>query len=46
MMKHVNYSGINVKGIIELENEAVILATKVTDTIKIVDKRGFIKNTR
>ena len=34
------------KCIIELEkNEAVILATKVTDTIKIVDKRGFIKNT-
>tara|TARA_B100000424_G_scaffold250982_1_gene226072 strand:+ start:570 stop:1241 length:672 start_codon:yes stop_codon:yes gene_type:complete len=34
------------KCIIELEkNEAVILATKVTDTIKIVDKRGFIKKT-
>ena len=30
----------------ELEkNEAVILATKVTDTIKIVDNKGFIKET-
>ena len=30
----------------ELEdNKAVILATKVTDTIKIVDKKGFIKET-
>ena len=30
----------------ELEkNEAVILATKVTDTIKIVDSEGFIKDT-
>jgi len=30
----------------ELEkNEAVILATKVTDTIKIVDNKGFIKDT-
>ena len=30
----------------ELEkNEAVILATKVTDTIKIVDNEGFIKET-
>ena len=27
------------------ENEAVILATKVTDTIKIVDNEGFIKET-
>ena len=27
------------------ENEAVILATKVTDTIKIVDSEGFIKDT-
>jgi len=27
------------------ENEAVILATKVTDTIKIVDNKGFIKET-
>ena len=27
------------------ENEAVILATKVTDTIKIVDDEGFIKET-
>ena len=27
------------------ENEAVILATKVTDTIKIVDNQGFIKET-
>ena len=26
------------------ENEAVILATKVTDTIKIVDSKGFIKD--
>ena len=31
---------------IELEqNDAVILATKVTDTIKIVDNRGYIKET-
>ena len=30
----------------ELEkNEAVILATKVTDTIKIVDNKGFVKET-
>ncbi len=30
----------------ELEkNEAVILATKVTDTIKVVDNKGFIKET-
>ena len=30
----------------ELEkNEAVILATKVTDTIKIIDNKGFIKET-
>ena len=30
----------------ELEkNEAVILATQVTDTIKIVDNKGFIKET-
>ena len=27
------------------ENEAVIVATKVTDTIKIVDNKGFIKDT-
>ena len=27
------------------ENDAVILATKVTDTIKIVDNKGFIKET-
>ncbi len=27
------------------ENEAVIVATKVTDTIKIVDSEGFIKDT-
>ena len=27
------------------ENEAVIVATKVTDTIKIVDSKGFIKDT-
>ena len=27
------------------ENEAVIVATKVTDTIKIVDDEGFIKDT-
>ena len=27
------------------ENEAVILATKVTDTIKIVDNNGYIKET-
>ena len=27
------------------ENDAVILATKVTDTIKIVDDKGFIKET-
>ena len=27
------------------ENEAVIVATKVTDTIKIVDNKGFIKET-
>ena len=27
------------------ENEAVIFATKVTDTIKIVDNEGFIKET-
>ncbi len=27
------------------ENEAVIVATKVTDTIKIVDNQGFIKET-
>ena len=27
------------------DNEAVILATKVTDTIKIVDNEGFIKET-
>ena len=27
------------------ENDAVILATKVTDTIKIVDHKGFIKET-
>ena len=31
---------------LELEqNDAVILATKVTDTIKIVDNRGYIKET-
>ena len=31
---------------LELEkNEAVVLATKVTDTIKIVDEEGFIKKT-
>ena len=31
---------------LELEkNDAVILATKVTDTIKIVDDKGFIKET-
>jgi len=28
------------------ENEAVILATKVTDTIKIIDNEGFIKETQ
>ena len=27
------------------ENDAVILATKVTDTIKIVDDKGYIKET-
>ena len=27
------------------ENDAVILATKVTDTIKIVDENGYIKKT-
>ena len=27
------------------ENDAVVLATKVTDTIKIVDHKGFIKET-
>ena len=27
------------------ENDAVILATKVTDTIKIVDNKGYIKET-
>ena len=29
----------------ESKNEAVILATKVTDTIKVVDNEGFIKET-
>ena len=27
------------------ENDAVILATKVTDTIKVVDNKGYIQNT-
>ncbi len=34
------------KCVLELENsEAIILATKVTDTIKIVDDKGYIKET-
>ena len=34
------------KCILELEeNDAVVLATKVTDTIKIVDNQGYIKET-